>query len=169
MANVPDHNSPSIKESEIRVFEQNYYIVDEDGECSGQRTDYELHKERIEVLADDNGVFIESKENGCAEVLSIATPEMAMRVAKYILKVYEKSSVDSPSAPTKPDEDLVFTAKFLTPEFQARVAHELWRLENHCTSPHGPVDASGAMEMLSHIKAISNYLDLKPTPYLGAK
>jgi hypothetical protein len=162
MAHVPDHNSPGIKETEIKVFEQNYYIVD-DEEDTGRRTDYELRKERIEVLADDNGVFLESKENNCREVLSIATPEMAVRVAKYILGVYGEP-VDSPYAPMELDESDVCLVKFLTPEIQARVSHELWRLRNHCTSPHGPVDANGAYELLNHIDAISKYLDVEIRP-----
>lgn len=164
MANVPDHNSQGIKESEIKVFQQKYYYVDDDGE-SPQGKDYPLRNERIEILADDDGVFIESKDGPATEVLSIATPEMAVRVAKYILEVY--SADDDKEEKDVPDGQYA-EIKFLMPEVQKRVAHELWRLENHCRSPHGPVDANGAYELLNHIKAISNYLDIKPAPHRGA-
>ena len=160
MPNIPDHNSSGIKESTVKVFKQKYYIVD-DVEETGYRTDYELHEERVEVLADEDGVFIESRDGGATEALSIATPEMAIRVAQYILSEY------SDRVKTNPPKNDLFTVeqiKFLTPEVQARVAHELWRLENHVTSPHGPVDANGVHELLSHLKAISNYLDIKPAP-----
>ena len=90
MANVPDHNDPTIHESTIKVFRQKYYIVEDKAE-TGYRTDYELREERVEVLADDDGVFIESKEGSVTETLSIATPEMAVRVAKYILETYTKN------------------------------------------------------------------------------
>jgi hypothetical protein len=161
MAHVPDHNSPGIKESEIKVFEQNYYIVDDEKD-TGRHVDYELRKERVEVLADDNGVFLESRDGGATEALSIATPEMAVRVAKYILEVYDEPI--GSSAPMELDESDICMVKFLTPEIQARVGHELWRLENHCRSPHGPVDANGAYELLNHIDAISKYLDVKIKP-----
>jgi hypothetical protein len=89
MANVPDHNDPTVRESTIKVFRQKYYIV-EDGDQTGYRTDYELRDQRVEVLADDDGVFIETKEGCATEALSIATPELAVRVAKYILETYTK-------------------------------------------------------------------------------
>jgi hypothetical protein len=89
MANVPDYNDPTVRESTIKVFRQKYYIV-EDKDPMGYRADYELREGRVEVLADDDGVFIESKEGCVTEVLSIATPELAVRVAKYILETYTK-------------------------------------------------------------------------------
>jgi hypothetical protein len=164
MANIPDHNDPTIHESTIKVFRQKYYIVD-DEEDTGRRTDYELREERIEILLDDDGAFIESKDGPTTETLCIATPEMAKRVARHILGTYGERVAP---APMELDESDFCEVKFLTPERQRRVAHELWRLENHCTSPHGPVDASGAYELLNHLKAIANYLDIKPAPYPGA-
>jgi hypothetical protein len=163
MAHIPDHNSPGIKESEIKVFEQNYYIVDDEDD-GGRRTNPELSKERIEILADDNGVFIESKDNGCGEVLSIATPEMAVRVAKYILEVYDEP-VDSSVTSIEPDESDFCQVKFLDSRVQKLVGHELWRLRNHFLSPHGPVDAQGAPELIRHLNELSAYLDIKPAPY----
>ncbi len=163
MANIPDHNDPTVRESTIKVFRQKYYIVD-DEEDTGYRTNYELHDQRVEVLADDNGVFIESKEGPVTEAVSIATPDLAMKVARCILEEYNEPGGDPP-APMELDDSDVCTVKFLTPELQKRVAHELWRLNNHCTSPHGPVDTNGAYELLNHLKAIANYLDLKPAPY----
>lgn len=164
MPNIPDHNSPGIKESTIKVFKQKYYVVD-DVEETGYRTDYELREERIEILTDEDGVFIESKDGGATEALSIATPEMAIKVAQHILSEYD-DKVETNSSEEEIREDLltVEQIKFLTPEVQDRVAHELWRLKNHCTSPHGPVDATGAYELLNHLKAISDYLDIKPAP-----
>ncbi len=160
MANVPDHNDPTIRESTIKVFRQKYYVVD-DEENTGRRTDYELREERIEILADDDGVFIESKEGCVTETLSIATPEMAVRVANHILEAYADTDALAPESAF-----VAGSIKFLTPEVQARVSHELWRLRNHCLSPHGPVDANGAYELLNHIEAIAGFLDLeiKPAP-----
>ena len=160
MPNIPDHNSPSVKESTIKVFKQKYYVVD-DVEETGYHTDYELREERIEILTDEDGVFIESRDGGATEALSIATPELAIKVAQYILSEYNDKVEINP-----PEDDLfaMEQIKFLTPEVQARVAHELWRLNNHVTSPHGPVDANGAYELLNHLKAISDYLDIKPAP-----
>ena len=167
MANVPDHNSPDIKESEIKVFEQKYYVVDDEDEA-GYRTDYELSKQRIEILADADGVFLESKENSCTEALSIATPELAVRVAEYILEVYKKDNEDKddshPPAPG-PGSFQLEEVKFLDPRVQKLIAHELWRLTNHCLSPHGPVDAQGAPELLRHLDDLSIYLDIKPAPF----
>ena len=161
MAHIPDHNSPGIKESEIKVFEQSYYVVD-DEEDMGRRPDYELRKERIEILADTNGVFIESKDNGCGEVLSIATPEMAVRVANYILEVYGKSS---PLMDSGESDAYCSPIKFLDPAVQNCVSHELWRLSNHITSPHGPVDAQGSHELYGHLKYLANLLDLEMKPH----
>jgi hypothetical protein len=160
MAHVPDHNDPTVHESTIKVFRQKYYIVDDENE-TGYRTSYELHDQRVEVLADSDGVFIESKEGSVTEVVSIATPEIAVKVARHILEIYEDLATP---APMELDESDVCMVKFLTPEIQARVGHELWRLENHCRSPHGPVDANGAYELLNHIDAISKYLDIEIKP-----
>jgi hypothetical protein len=165
MANVPDHNDPTIHESEVKVFTQKYYVVDDEG--YGNR-DYPYREERLEIIADDNGVFLESKDSevkagagsfSATEQLSIATPQMAVRMAKYILESY---------ADPEPEES-AFAAdliKFLAPEVQVRVSHELWRLRNHCLSPHGPVDKDGAYELLDHIETIARFLDLeiKPAP-----
>jgi hypothetical protein len=161
MANIPDHNDPTIHESTIKVFRQKYYIVDDD-EDTGRRTDYELREERIEISLDDDGAFIESKDGRATETLCIATPEMAKKVARHILETYGESVAP---APMELDESDFCQVKFMGPEVQKRVAHELWRLENHCTSPHGPVDGNGAYELLNHLKAIANYLDIKPAPY----
>jgi len=86
MTTVPDHNSPEVHESEVKVFRQKYYIVDDekDTRCS----DYYLHEARIEVLADDNGVFIEHKGGGVTESLSIPTSDLAVKVARYVLGMY---------------------------------------------------------------------------------
>jgi hypothetical protein len=91
MPTVPDHNAPEVRESEVKVFRQKYFIVD-DLEDTGRRTDYQSREARVEVLADDNGVFIESKEGGVTEQLSIPTSDLAIKVAKYILRTYEQSS-----------------------------------------------------------------------------
>jgi hypothetical protein len=163
MANVPDHNDPTIHESTIKVFRQKYYVVD-DEEDTGRRTDYELREERIEISLDDDGAFIESKDGRATETLCIATPEMAKRVARHILEAYGEYVTP---APMELDESDFCEVKFLTPELRRRVAHELWRLNNHCTSPHGPVDANGAYELLNHLKAIANYLNIKPAPHPG--
>jgi hypothetical protein len=157
MANVPDHNDPTIHESSIRVFKQKYYVVDDEGDTR-LRTDYKLREERIEIVADDDGVFIESTDGGCSEALSIATPEMAKRVARYILEAYGEPEV--PAGASESGEHLL-----LTPETRKNVGHELWRLENHCRSSHGPVYASGAPELLNHLEAIAKYLDIKPAPH----
>jgi len=164
MANVPDHNDPAIHESTIKVFRQKYYVVD-DEEDTGRRTDYELREERIEVSLDDDGAFIESKDGHETETLCIATPEMAKRVARHILETYGEYVAPPPM---ELDESDFCEVQFLTPELRRRVAHELWRLNNHCTSPHGPVDGAGAYELLNHLKAIANYLNIKPAPYPGA-
>lgn len=167
MANVPDHNSPDIRELEIKVFEQKYYIVDDEGKA-GYRTDYELSKQRIEVLADENGVFLESKENSCSEALSIATPELAVKVAEYIIGVYKKDNENENHSPApEPGSFQLEEIKFLDPHVQKLIAHELWRLKNHFLSPHGPVDAQGAPELLRHLNELSIYLDIKPAPFYG--
>lgn len=158
MANVPDHNDPTIHESSIRVFKQKYYVVDDKGD-TGLRTDYKLREERIEIVADDDGVFIESTDGGCSESLSIATPEMAKRVARYILEAYGEPAV--PAGASESGEHLL-----LTPETRKNVGHELWRLENHFTSPHGPVAESGAPELLNHLRNISGLLGIRPAPHM---
>ena len=83
-SHVPDHNDPEVKVSEIKAFTQRYYIVDDDGE-TGRRTDYLLRECRVEVLADESGVFLQSKEDAVTESLSIPTPDLARNVANYIL------------------------------------------------------------------------------------
>lgn len=152
-SHVPDHNSPEVKVSEIKTFTQRYYIVDDDGE-TGRRTDYLLRECRVEVLADESGVFLQSKEDAVTESISIPTPDLAKSVANYILETYEK---DEP-------EDVV-QIKFLEPEVQRRASHELWRLSNHITSPHGPVDAQGAGELYGHLKHLAELLDLPMKPH----
>jgi hypothetical protein len=161
MANIPDHNDPTIHESTIKVFRQKYYMVDDDGD-TGRRTDYELREERIEISLDDDGAFIESKDGHTTETLCIATPEMAKKVARHILETYGERVVPEP---VELDGSDFCQIKFLGPEVQKLVAHELWRLENHCRSPHGPVDANGADWLLNHLETIAKYLDIKPAPY----
>lgn len=152
-SHVPDHNDPEVKVSEIKAFTQRYYIVDDDGE-TGRRTDYLLRECRVEVLADESGVFLQSKEDAVTESLSIPTPDLAVNVANYILDTYRE---DEP-------EDFA-QIKFLEPEVQKRVSHELWRLSNHITSPHGPVDAQGAGELYGHLKYLARLLDLPMEPH----
>ena len=89
MPNIPDHNAPEVKESEIKVFRQKYFIVDDEDDTG--RVDYKSHEARIEVLADDDGVFIESKGQGFTEQLSIPTSDLAIKVAEYILRTYQTS------------------------------------------------------------------------------
>ena len=43
MPNIPDHNSPGVKESTVKVFKQKYYVVD-DVEETGYRTSFPLVK-----------------------------------------------------------------------------------------------------------------------------
>jgi hypothetical protein len=158
---VPDHNDPEVKVSEIKAFTQRYYIVDDDGE-TGRRTDYELRDARVEVTADDDGVFLECREGGVTEALSIPTPDLAVSVANYILEAYiikdAKNTEDSESFSI---EQILF----LEPEVQKRISHELWRLFNHITSPHGPVDAQGAGELYGHLKYLARLLDLPMEPH----
>lgn len=155
MANVPDHNDPQVKVSEVKVFRQKYYIVDDDGETN-HRTDYQFRETRIEIMADEDGVFLESREDAVTETLSIPTPDLAKSVANYILDTYR-----SPES-----ADLLFAEiKFLEPEVQRRISHELWRLSNHISSPHGPVDAQGAGELYSHLKHLAGLLDLPMKPH----
>lgn len=156
MATIPDHNNPEVRESEVKVFTQNYYLIDDEKVDTGHRTDYKLHEARVEVLADDNGVFLESKEDGITESLSIPTSDLAVSVAKYILSAYNEEE-DTPFSLT--------SIKFLMPEVQECIAHELWRLSNHITSPHGPVDAQGAPELYGHLKYLADLLDLKMKPH----
>lgn len=159
MPNVPDHNNPEVKVSEVKVFRQKYYVVDDDG-LTGRRTDYQLNETRVEVLADNDGVFLDCRENCVSETLSIPTPDLAVSVANYILEVYKK-------APMELDESDAYAGliKFLDPEVQRRVSHELWRLSNHITSPHGPVDAQGAGELYGHLKYLAELLDLPMEPH----
>ena len=159
MPNIPDHNNPEVKVSEIKAFTQRYYIVDDDGE-TGRRTDYLLRECRVEVLADESGVFLQSKEDAVAESVSIPTPDLAVSVANYILGVYKK-------APMELDESDAYAGpiKFLEPEVQRRVSHELWRLLNHITSPHGPVDPQGVPELYGHLKYLAELLDLQMEPH----
>lgn len=149
-------DNSAICKSTCHILTQKYYIREDDG--SERALDC-----RMEVLADSNGVFLESKDvtdgRFITEALSIPTPELAVEVARVILDEYAE-----PSTPSPMELDEI---KFLTPEVQARVGHELWRLENHCRSPHGPVDAHGAYELLNHLEAIAKYLDIKPVPYTG--
>jgi hypothetical protein len=159
MATVPDHNAPEVRESEVKVFRQKYYIVD-DEEDTGRRTDYTLHEARVEVMADDDGVFLEAKEGNVTESLSIPTSDLAMSVAKYILGAYGAESANSAA-----EDSTIGTIKFLTPEVQNCIAHELWKLSNHITSPHGPVDAQGAPELHGHLSYLSGLLDIKPAPH----
>lgn len=93
---VPDHNAPEVLESEVKVFRQKYFIVDDEDDTG--RVYNQPHEARIEVLADDDGVFIQSKEDNVTESLSIPTSDLAIKVAKYILRVYEQ-----PSPPTQSD------------------------------------------------------------------
>ena len=150
---VPDHNDPEVKVSEIKAFTQRYYIVDDDGE-TGRRTDYLLRECRVEVLADESGVFLQSKDDAVTEAMSIPTPDLAVNVAKYILNAYGNEEL----------EDCV-EIRFLTPEVQRRISHELWRLSNHITSPHGPVDAQGSGELYGHLKHLAGLLNLSMEPH----
>ena len=158
MATVPNPNNPKIKEYETRVFTQEFFIVEDDGEVK----DSAPRKARVEVQADDEGVFIESDDGKAIESLSIPTSDLAIAVSTYILSVYSH-----PDPPTNSFEEAFSTGviKFLTPEVQSLVAHELWRLENHITSPHGPVMADGAGELLKHLKSLANALAIKPAPH----
>lgn len=160
-SHVPDHNDPEVKVSEIKAFTQRYYIVDDDGE-TGRRTDYELRDARVEVVADEDGVFLECRGGGVTEALSIPTPDLAVSVANYILEAYKPRGDANPAESFSIEQIL-----FLEPEVQKRISHELWRLSNHITNPHGPVDAQGAPELHGHLKAICNLLDIKPAPYPG--
>lgn len=153
MPNIPDHNDPEVKVSEVKVFRQKYYIVDDDGE-TGRRTDYLLRECRVEVLADESGVFLQSKEDAVTESLSIPTPDLAVNVAKYILNAYGNDELEDCAE-----------IKFLMPEVQRRVSHELWRLASHITSPHGPVDAGGSGELYGHLKYLAELLDLPMKPH----
>lgn len=157
MPNIPDHNDPEVKVSEAKVFRQKYYAVDDND--TGHRTDYPLHEARVEVMADENGVFIECREGRATEILSIPTPDLAVDVANYILGAYKLAA--------EPDEldSCIGLIKFLTPELQKRISHELWRLSNHITSPHGPVAAQGASELHAHLSHLANLLDLKMEPH----
>lgn len=89
MPTIPDHNAPEVQESEIKVFRQKYFIVDDEDDMG--RVDYKSHEARIEVLADEDGVFIESKEGTTTEQLSIPTSDLAIKVAEYILRTYQTS------------------------------------------------------------------------------
>lgn len=153
MTTIPDHNDPEVKVSEVKVFAQKYYIIDDD-DVTGWKTDYPLHEARVEVLADDNGVFLESKEGGVTESLSIPTSDLAISVANYILDTYSKDQAEDRAE-----------IKFLMPEVQRRVSHELWRLSNHITSPHGPVDAQGTKELSAHLEHLADLLDLRMYPH----
>ena len=149
MTTVPDHNSPEVHESEVKVFRQKYYIVDD-----AEKPNYPVREARIEVLADDEGVFLEAKEGGVTEQLSIPTSDLAVSVAKYILGAYGgRAAVEANSI------------KSLTPEARDCIAHELWRLSNHITSPHGPVDPQGSHELYSHLRYLSKLLDIEPAPH----
>jgi hypothetical protein len=163
MASVPDHKNPEVKEYEIKVFKQKYYIIDDPEDIT---TPLPLHEAKVEVLADDEGVFIELKEEtGVTEQVSIPTPDLAVKVANYILGAYGESEKEMAVKEPEQEAFRLEQIKFLPPEVQSRIAHELWRLENHITSPHGPVEPAYAGELLKHLKAISAYLDIKPTPY----
>ena len=153
MANVPNPNSPQVVESEIKVFTQQYCFVDSDGECTLPVP----RNARIEILADDNGVFIESIEGGAKEVLSIPTPKLALKVAEYINSVYAPAAPEPCGAK---DWQLV-----LSDEDKRAVAHELWRLSNHFTSPHGYVRAQGASELMKHINYLEQVLRVKRAPH----
>ena len=89
MPTIPDHNAPEVLESEVKVFRQKYFIVDDEDDTG--RVDYKSREARIEVLADDDGVFIQSKEDNVTESLSIPTSDLAIKVAKYILATYQTS------------------------------------------------------------------------------
>lgn len=153
MPNIPDHNDPEVKVSEVKVFRQKYYIVDDDGD-TGRRTDYELRESRVEVMADGDGVFLECREGAVTEALSIPTPDLAVNVAKYVLNAYGNDEL----------VDCV-EIKFLMPEVQRCISHELWRLSNHITSPHGPVDARCSDELHGHLKYLAELLDLPMKPH----
>jgi hypothetical protein len=158
MANVPDHNKPEVVESEIKVFTQNYYVVD-DGD-TGRREDYKLNTARIEILADDNGVFIESVEECVREAISIPTSDLALKVAEYINSVYKPKA---PPEPTTPQVGEAWNA--LSQEDMRAASHELWRLSNHITSPHGPVDPSGSTELMKHINYLEQVLRVRRAPH----
>lgn len=161
MANVPCPSDPKIRESTIKVFRQKYFPVNSYGE-----RDSAVRESRVEVMVDDDGVFIESRDGGAAEALSIATPQMAMRVAKHILEEYGESASGAEGAMELDESDAfgAATIKFLTSEVQELIAHEMWRLRNHIISPHGPVEASGAAELLTHLERITDLIDIKPKP-----
>jgi hypothetical protein len=159
MATVPDHNAPEVRESEVKVFRQKYYIVD-DEEDTGRRTDYTLHEARVEVMADDDGVFLEAKEGNVTESLSIPTSDLAVSVAKYILGAYGAESANSAA-----EDGTIGMIKFLDPAVQNCIAHELWKLSNHITSPHGPVDPQGSHELYGHLSKLVELLDIKPAPH----
>lgn len=89
MANIPYITEPLVEESEIKVFQQGYYVVPNNDE-NAQGAEYKLRRARVEVLADEDGVFLESKgDGGGVEHLSIPTPDLAVAVARYILSAYE--------------------------------------------------------------------------------
>lgn len=153
MANVPDHNNPEIRESEAKVFRQKYYIVDNEF-----ADDHKLREARVEVMADEDGVFLECKEDRVTESLSIPTTDLAVKVAEYILEAYQTEK-------KKYDEFSFQEIKFLVPETMACITHELWRLSNHITSPHGPVDEQGVPELYGHVKRLCELLGVEPKPH----
>ena len=164
MTNVPDHENPQVKEYEIKVFKQKYHIVDDPEDIT---TPLPLHEARVEVLADDEGVFIEVREEtGATEQVSIPTSDLAVKVANYILGAYGESESKKEMVVREPEGEAFHLdqIKFLPPEVQSRIAHELWRLE-HITSPHGPVEPAYAGELLKHLKSLAGWLDIKPAPY----
>ena len=107
-------------------------------------------------------MFIESVEGCAREALSIPTPDLALKVAEYISSVYAPKL--KPTTPPEPcgakDWQLV-----LSDEDKRAVAHELWRLSNHFTSPHGYVRAQGASELMKHINYLEQVLRVKRAPH----
>jgi hypothetical protein len=150
MANIPDHDDPKIYETDIKVFKQKYWYVDEDAHVPSDTPS----TCRLEVLVDDDGVFLESKEGGVNEVLSIPTPELAQRVAYHILNTYkaDEDVFAQPAEVEDPKEEVV-QVKFLGPEVQEEVAYQL-RLLLRCRTT----------DLYSHIMKLSKVLDIKPAP-----
>lgn len=159
MANIPDHNDPKIYESDIKVFKQKYWYVDDDAEVHVDNP-FEC---RLEVVVDDDGVFIESKEGNAREALSIPTPELAQRVAHHILNTYkaEKDAFLSTPEEVEEAEGTIAQVKFLGPDVQKKVARLLKTILT-CRTWHRCYEA----DVYSHVMELSQVLDIKPEPTL---
>lgn len=157
MANIPDHNDPKIYETDIKVFKQKYWCVDSDAEVHAGSP----FTCRLEVLVDDDGVFLQNKEGATNEALSIPTPELAQRVAHHILNTYKADEDAFLSTPEEVEEaeDTIAQVKFLGPEVQERVALLLRDLFVAHPSNDWP----------SLLMKLSKVLDIKPACWSKVK